>query len=325
MYNTLKLEKSLYNLAGKSFTQALSEQDPDTAYADTELRGLDAFERQLKRFDIKVCGENSDVVEKFFQTSESAVLFPEFVKRAIKQGMDNAVLSEIVAATTSTNAIDYRGFSVNSGSTAYSAATAQGNAIPETSITLDSNLVNLVKYGRVITTSYEAIRQQRLDLFAVTLKAIGAQISRAVVSQAIGVLTSGVTATAMVGATFNYSELVGFWGNFKDYDLTTIIASPKTMAAILGFEQMKYACADFMATGAVKTPFGATLIKSTAVSDDKLIGLDKSCAIEMINGSDIILEIDKLIDRQVDRTVVSVTTGFSKIIGEATKVLATVK
>lgn len=325
MYNTLKLEKSLYNLAGKSFTKALSDLDPNTAYADTELHGLDAFERQLKRFDIKVCGENSDVVEKFFQTTESAVLFPEFVKRAIKQGMDNAVLSEIVAATTNTTAIDYRGFSVATGASPYSTATAQGAVIPETTISLDSNLVNLVKYGRVISTSYEAIRQQRLDLFAVTLKAIGAQISRAVVNQAIGVLTAGVTPTAMVGATFNYAELVAFWGAFKDYDLTTIVASPATMAAILGFDQMKYACVDFMATGAVKTPFGATLIKSTAVADDLLIGLDKACAIEMINGSDIILEIDKLIDRQVDRTVVSVTTGFSKIISEATKTLDIVK
>ena len=325
MYNTLKLEKSLYNLSGKSFTEALSEMDPDTAYTETELKGLDAFERQLKRFDIKVCGENSDVVEKFFRTSESAVLFPEFVKRAIKQGMENAVLNEIVAAKTSTTAIDYRGFNVSAGTSPYSTAILQGSVIPETTISLDSNLVSLVKYGRVITTTYEAIRQQRLDVFAVTLKAIGQQISRAVVSQAIGVLTAGVTATAMVGATFNYTELVNFWGAFKDYDLTTIVCSPKTMATILGFEQMKYACADFMATGAVKTPFGATLIKSTAVADDKLIGLDKSCALEMVNGSDIILEIDKLIDRQVDRTVVSVATGFSKIIADASKVLSTVK
>ena len=53
MYNDIKLEKGLYNLAGKSFTQALTEADPDENYADSSLAGLDAFERQLKRFDIK--------------------------------------------------------------------------------------------------------------------------------------------------------------------------------------------------------------------------------------------------------------------------------
>ena len=92
-------------------------------------------------------------------------------------------------------------------------------------------------------------------------------------------------------------------------------------AKILSFEQMKYACADFMSTGAVKTPFGSNLVKSTAVADTKLIGLDKKCALEMINATDIILENDRLIDRQIDRTAVSVTTGFAKIIPEATRVL----
>ena len=89
MYNTIRLEKGLYNLAGKTFTQALSEMDPDIAYADTEIRGLDAFERQLKRFDIKVSGPDCDTVEKFFATTESAVLFPEFVKRSVRAGMNS--------------------------------------------------------------------------------------------------------------------------------------------------------------------------------------------------------------------------------------------
>ena len=78
MYNTIKLENELYGVTGKSFTQALSEIDPDANYKGTDLEGLDAFERQLKRFDIKISGKNSDKVEKFFQTAESSVLFPEF-------------------------------------------------------------------------------------------------------------------------------------------------------------------------------------------------------------------------------------------------------
>ena len=53
MYNNIKLEKGLYSITGKTFTQALAELDPDANYENTELKGLDAFERQLKRFDIK--------------------------------------------------------------------------------------------------------------------------------------------------------------------------------------------------------------------------------------------------------------------------------
>lgn len=48
----------------KSFIQVLEERDPDENYDGTPLSNLDAFERQLKRFDIKISGENCDKVEK---------------------------------------------------------------------------------------------------------------------------------------------------------------------------------------------------------------------------------------------------------------------
>ena len=64
-YDNLKLEKGLYT-TGKSFTQALEQIDPSENYAGTPLEGLDAYQRQLKRFDIKVSGIGSDTVSKFF-------------------------------------------------------------------------------------------------------------------------------------------------------------------------------------------------------------------------------------------------------------------
>lgn len=320
MYNSVKLDKGLYNLSGKSFSEALSELDPDTNYTDTELSGLDAYERQLKRFDIKVSGENCDTVEKFFLTTESAILFPEFVKRAIKAGMNSAALSEIVAARTNTNATDCRGISIVAEDKPYSSAVNEGENLPETAIKLSSSLVSMSKFGRSIATTYETIRNQRLDVLSVSLMSIGAKIADAIFAQAVGVLSEGVTADAVEG-TFSYSELAKFWGKFGSYDMTTIIAKPETMAEILSFEQMKNATGDFMSTGKVKTPFGATLIKSDAVPEGTIIGLDKTCALEMINGSDIVLETDKLIGRQVETIAVSVTTGFAKIIPEAVRVL----
>ena len=97
MYNEVKLEKGMYHLANKSFLQALEEADPSAQYAQTGIAKLDAYERQLKRFDIRVNGAFCDRVEKFFTTTESAVLFPEFVRRAVVQGMEEAVLSDMTA------------------------------------------------------------------------------------------------------------------------------------------------------------------------------------------------------------------------------------
>ena len=64
-YDNLKLDKGMYQEAGRSFSQVLESMDPSERYKGTSLEGLDAFQRQLKRFDIKVKGAGSDVVEKF--------------------------------------------------------------------------------------------------------------------------------------------------------------------------------------------------------------------------------------------------------------------
>ena len=49
---------------------------------------------------------------------------------------------------------------------------AEGGFLPETEIRLKENLVHLRKRGRILKASYEAIRFQRLDLFAVALRQI---------------------------------------------------------------------------------------------------------------------------------------------------------
>ena len=101
LYDNLRLEKGMYNEAGQSFTQVLERQDPSEQYKGTSLEGLDAFQRQLKRFDIKVKGAGSDVVEKFFRTADSAVLFPEYIARTVRQGMEEGdLLPYITAAVT---------------------------------------------------------------------------------------------------------------------------------------------------------------------------------------------------------------------------------
>lgn len=106
-FDNIRLEKGLY--ASGDFTGALEKIDPSENYSGTALEGLDAYQRQLKRFDIKVSGAGSDVVDKFFKTSDSAVLFPEYVSRAVRQGMQEAnVLPRIVASTTVIDSLDYR-------------------------------------------------------------------------------------------------------------------------------------------------------------------------------------------------------------------------
>ena len=54
----------------------------------------------------------------------------------------------------------------------------------------------------------------------------------------------------------------------------------------------------------------------------KLIGLDKRYALEMVQSGDrVMVEYDKLIDRQLERAAITTICGFAKIFKDAAKVL----
>ena len=328
-YDSIKLEKGMY-ANGRSLTDILEELDPSENYKNTDMNGLDAFQRQLKRYDIKVGGSDSDQVQKFFQTSNSAALFPEYVARAVKQGMQNAApLSEIVAATTAIDNLDYRSISV-SPLTVSSDPVSEGGLLPQTDIRTNSNLVSLKKHGRLLTASYEAIKYQRLDIFTVTLRQIGAYIARELFNDAVYVLVNGDggnNAAETVSAdsqTLTYGSLIKLWANIAPYQLNTILAPTALMQQLFTMSEMKDANAglDFHGTGKMITPLGANLIHAPSLASNKIIGLDKGCAIEMIQSGGISVDSDKLIDRQLDKAAVSCTAGFSKIFSDSAKILS---
>ncbi len=336
-YDSIKLEKGMYRY-GSSLTDVLESLDPSEAYKGSELEGLDAYQRQLKRFDIKVGGSRSDKVQKFFETSDSAALFPEYVSRAVKQGMENVnYLNEIIAAKTIIDGMDYR--SVVSAPTDDEKAlksTAEGAYLPQTNVRTSENLVKLIKRGRMLVASYEAIKYQRLDLFTVTLRQIGAYIAREQIKDAVDVLISGdgngnaaevISAasptTETTTGTLTYADLVKLWAELNPYELNTILAPTEVMKDLLTMSEMKDAKAglDFQGTGKMITPLGASLLHIPSISGRKLIGLDKNCAIEMVQSGGITMDTDKLIDRQLERATISCTAGFAKIFPDSAKVL----
>ena len=47
-FENITLEKGMYGVPGKNFTQVLEELDGSQNYAGTPFAGLDAYQRQLK-------------------------------------------------------------------------------------------------------------------------------------------------------------------------------------------------------------------------------------------------------------------------------------
>ena len=337
-YDNLRLEKGMYRQEGMSFTQVLESLDPSENYRGTALEGTDAFQRQLKRFGIRAKGAGSSSVEKFFRTTDSAVLFPEYIARTVRQGMEeNDILPAITATTTVIDAMDYR--SIYSNPTDEDKAlqdVEEGAAIPETEVKTKSNLIRLTKRGRMLVASYEAIRFQKLDLFGVMLRQIGAHIQKQQLADAVKVILEGdgndnaavqysVGSAPISGTkgTLGYDQLVEFWGQFDPYTMNTILCSTGTMTKMLKIPELQNPMTglNFQGTGKLTTPLGAQLHRTSAVADGVIIGLDNRYALELVRAGDVLVEYDKLIDRQLERAAITSISGFGKICDGAACVL----
>lgn len=329
-YQNIKLDKSMYK-AGVPFSAQLERLDPSGAYAGSELAGLDAFQRQLKRFDIRVSGPESDAISKFFSTGDSAALFPEYVTRAVLQGADEtAAISAVIAAKTNIRSLDYRTITTDTGHDVAAAVVAEGAAIPETVVKLKDSLVKLQKRGRMLVASYEAVKFQRLDLFTVLLRQIGAYITKAQLADAVDVLINGdgnsnaaeVIETAETGK-LSYADLLALWAKFEEFRMNVLLVSPDMMQKLLALPELRdpFAGLNFSGTGAVGTPLGANIVKSSAVPAGTILALDKACALEMVCAGELSVDYDKLINCQLERAAVTAITGFAKIFPEAVKML----
>ena len=337
-YDNLKLEKGMYRQEGMNFTQVLESLDPSENYRGTALEGTDAFQRQLKRFGIRAKGAGSSPVEKFFRTMDSSVLFPEYIARTVRQGMEeNDILPAITATTTIIDAMDYRSiYSTPTDDDKELKDVEEGATIPETEVKTKEHLVKLSKRGRMLVASYEALRFQKLDLFGVMLRQIGAHIQKQQLADAVKVLiegdgndnaavqyTIGTDPITGTKGTLGYDQLVEFWGQFDPYTMNTLLCSTKCMTQMLKVPELQNPLTglNFQGTGKLTTPLGAQLHRTSAVADGVIIGLDNRYALEQVRAGDVLVEYDKLIDRQLERAAITSIAGFAKICDGAACVL----
>lgn len=337
-YDNLRLEKGMYRQEGMNFTQVLESMDPSENYRGTALEGTDAFQRQLKRFGIRVKGAGSSTVEKFFRNMDSAVLFPEYIARAVHQGMEeNDILPSITATTTVIDAMDYRSiYSEADEESTGLKRVAEGAVIPATRVKTRDHLINLTKRGRMLVASYEAVRFQKLDLFSVMLRQIGSYIQKMQLADAVEVLVNGdgnnnKAAVFQVGSTpisgtsgkLAYDQLVEFWGQFDPYTMNGLLCNSAMMTKMLKIPELQNPLTglNFQGTGKLSTPLGAQLHRTGCVADGMIIGIDSRYALEQVRAGDVLVEYDKLIDRQLERAAITAVSGFGKICDGAVKVL----
>ena len=327
-FETIYLEKGMYNHSGSTFTGVLESLDPSENYAGTALEGLDAYQRQLKRYGIRVKGAGADTVEKFFENSQTAVLFPEFVSRAVMAGIEaDTTLPAVVAAMSETDGVDFRAISMPSDAVM---SVTEGDEITEAKFVFGDTATPLNRYGLTVAASYDTLRNQRLDALAILLGGVGKSLARAYLSDAVKALKESAETYTIgegsIGGTkgkLDYGALIDFWNTFDSCELNTMLVSRDAAVAMLKMTEFQNAAAglDFQGTGKLITPLGATLIPCSALEKGEIIGIDHTRALEMVTSPAICVETYRLISRRLDRIVVSGAAGFAKLCTDAVKIL----
>ena len=327
IYKTIKLEKGMYKDKNKSFSEILEELDPSENYASTPLANLDAFERQLKRFNIKVNGKNSDTIEKFFSTKDSQALFPEYISRSISSGItEENNLSHIVAKTIKIDNLNYKNIAIQKPDTSkFLDEIAEGSEIPELKLGLKEKTIKLKKIGRKLTCSYETLQYQKISAFNIALKQIGKTFNEILFKDAVKTIVEGDgnenKATILnQKQKLSYKALIELWTKLKPYNLTTLIVSPEALQKMLLIPEFLNTQNgfNFQTTGSLKTALGADVVYCSSLTGCLLIALDKNFALNQIISQGLQIESDKIIDKQLNTSVITMRYAFAKLFNEAT-------
>jgi hypothetical protein len=352
--NDIMLSVDMFKKAqseGLTFSQFLEKTDPSEAYGPNEK--LDAYERQLKRFGIRVSskpekGIFAGKVEAFYQTAESKVLFPEFIARTARESLiADSILPELVAITTPIDSNVYTSYYVEDqpAEQTKKRVTERGE-LSKAVLKGKENSIKLYKYGRAIDASYEAIRRMKIDMLALHVRRIAMQAGMDKADDALGVIVNGDGNTnaattyrlnadlgGVVATGLDFKSWLKFLLKFFPYNCNTVVGGETEIMQVL---TMQFPNVDplvllsMIQQGPVQAKVQLAhdlfvnyrLVYLKSAPANTLTGIDKRYAIEEVDeiGSDI-MESEKFILNQTSILTVSENSGFAKLFNEATKAL----
>lgn len=266
-------------------------------------------------------------VDRFFQSDPNAKwLFPDIVREAVLTGMRRKpAYPSLIARDERVDGAVYDMPYVNENAAEEELrAVAEGTAIPESELSYGNRVVRLVKRGRGVIASYEVVRRMSVDLLRIHLQRIGEYLGRSLDAALASVLATGdnsgsgtapVTLNTGTANTWTYDDLVnGFMTLTTNHYFTPthMLADAALCKKILGLPELKESMLfDFAKSGNLPTPLGMRLVPIEGQPANKLTVLDAGYAAQKLTEQDLIVESDKLINQQWDRTYLTVVTDFA--------------
>ena len=272
-------------------------------------------------------------VDRFFQSDPNAKwLFPEIVRDAVVAGMKSKpAYPELIIRDEHIEGTAYDvPYVTEDADEEELRSVAEGAAIPESEITYGDRVVRLDKKGRGVIASYEVIRRMSVEMLRVHLRRIGERLGRSLDARLATVLVSGDSSGSGTAATtvntatsgaWVYADIVnGFMKLALDHYFTPthMLANADLCKTILNMSEFQDSTLfDFAKTGNLPSPLGAKLVPLADQPASKLTIVDSRYAAEKLTEQDLLVESDKLINQQWDRTYLTVVTDFAIIYDKA--------
>ncbi|MCE9501283.1 MAG: phage capsid protein, partial [Leptospira sp.] len=278
------------------------------------------------------------ILEDFFRTPNSKILVPAWISEQLELGMnwdagelrleDLCASKEfITGGSIDAIALDF------SGEKAKMKKTVEGGVLSKTKIYTKEKTVKLEKFGTEIEFTYEAKRRVKQNLVSIALQRIGYNMSRDMSQLALKVAVEGdgntgsaASTDTTVSSTQKYSDLLTLLISNKPtgYNWTHLVLNKAELLKILTDStnfaplQTLNISEDFVKTGKVMNFFNILWRTHEGMEDGNWFAYDKSSNLvcyEEKNSS--MIEVDKVINQQFDQTAISVYTGFSKLMNQA--------
>jgi hypothetical protein len=163
-----------------------------------------------------------------------------------------------------------------------------------------------------------------VDMLRVHLQRIGERLGRSLDARLAYVLANGdssgsgtapVSINTATADTWTYGDLIALYMKLSQehyFTPTHVLADTATAQAILKLAEIADSnLFDFAKTGKLPTPLGVRLVPLADQPANKLTMLDAGFAVQKLTEQDLLVESDKLINQQWDRTYLTVVTDFA--------------
>lgn len=260
-------------------------------------------------------------------------IIPEIVRAAVSLGLRRApIYPSLIAAEESVDQKSVTMPQINM-SDATPEVVNETETIPVGTVSFNEKTVKLKKIGTGLKISDEVQKYVSLNILSLYLQDAGVKMGLGMDTMAVDVLLNGdggsdnfsapVIGVESTTPGITYADMLRVWLRMGRLGRqpSTMLSDESAALKILQFDEFKGANYNNVKQNInIKTPIPQSqdyLIHGAMPDGDKLGFLDNTAALIKLNATGLLVESQRIAERQLNGTYVTMTTGYAKLFREA--------